>query len=71
MKDVRRVQGHGSCPRRDDSCEFTALEIVHASGVRFLHFPSRSGREVPHAVEHFRPPESFKVFGMIGPRFLS
>ena len=35
------------CPLRCDSCDFTALKIVHAGGERFLHFPSRSGREVP------------------------
>ena len=43
----RCLEGLSACPHRCDSCGFSALKIVHASGVRFLHFHSRLGREVP------------------------
>ena len=46
-KRCLEVSRPSACPPRCDSCDFTALKIVHASGVRFLHFHSRLGREVP------------------------
>ena len=64
------------CPSRYDPCDFTALKIVHASGVRFLHFPPPAQvAKYPFSgtlsVSRSRVGVSFKVFGVIGPLFLS
>ena len=50
------------CPPRIDSCDFTAVKNVHASGVRFLHFRLPLRSRSTHSVERFRSPEAALAF---------